>query len=198
MNLPPQITQRVREIAQKTRGVLTSKDLKLLLAPKNSRGFLLRIQDLIEAGVIRRFCQGVYVSPEFDWEVLSQTLAPDSYVSFEFVLSKNLLIGVRPDREIKAVKVGKKRVYQNEVGRIIHLGIKPELFFGFNIIQGVKVAEVEKAWLDTLYFHQRGYSFSFDIFSDVDLSKINKRKLKGFLKRYENSKFRSFAERLSL
>ena len=63
--------------------------------------------------------------------MLSQKINPNTYISFETVLSEALIIGAIPVNQIKAIKVGKKREYNIGQGKIIHLGISRHLYFGY-------------------------------------------------------------------
>jgi len=45
---------------------------------------------------------------------------------------------------------------------------------------------------DVLYFHLRGRRYSFDIYSDIDLARLKKKRLSDYLTRYRNPKFVSF------
>ena len=64
--------------------------------------------------------------------------------------------------------------------------------FGFANVNGIRCAEVEKAVLDTLYYHLRGRRYAFDIYSDMDLSKLNHVRLREYLGCYNNPKFIAF------
>ena len=59
---------------------------------------------------------------------------------------------------------------------------------------GVRYATVEKALLDTLYFHQKGHSFSFNIYEDIDISQIDQNHFFLLLKNYNNPRFITFVK----
>jgi hypothetical protein len=69
-----------------------------------------------------------------------------------------------------------------------------ELFFGFAIKKGIAIADNEKAFLDLLYYHLRGYRFAFDPRSEIDVDQLDKNRLNRYLKKYQNPKFVSFAK----
>jgi hypothetical protein len=112
----------------------------------------------------------------------------------ENVLAKELLIGTIPRNGIKAVKQGKTREYRSKGFVITHLSVSPHMYFGFYSENGIQYADREKALLDVLYFYMRGMKFYFDIFSDIDTVKIDRKKFSLYLLRYRNSKFIKFAE----
>jgi hypothetical protein len=167
-------------------------DLETLVAAKQANNFLRRIQALEEAKILRRFIRGIYVAKKFVLAAVSQKICPSSYISQANVLANELLIGTLPGDRLVAMKVGKRREYISPLGKIIHLGIAPHLYFGFSSVAGIHWADKEKALLDTLYFYQKGERFYFDIYSDIDLKKINRKKLIAYLQHYKNPKFRKF------
>jgi hypothetical protein len=183
----------LERLARVQRGVFTKADLSTLLADPHPAGFVRRVTALEEVGVLRRFCRGFYVTESFDLPTLSQRLAPRSYVSFGTVLARELLIGSRPERQLIAAKVGRTRTYVGLGYEIVHLHIAAHLDFGHAAVDGVQIADAEKAVLDTLYFHLRGRRYTFDVYSDIDFTKLDRRRLKAYLKRYRNPKFVAFA-----
>ena len=56
------------------------------------------------------------------------------------------------------------------------------LYFGVKTIDGVRMAVPEKAVLDTLHYYRRGIRFSFDVYPDIDYSRLDKKRLMIFLK----------------
>lgn len=175
-------------------GVFQLADLKGLFPLLPSNVFYRRIADLEKARVLKRFARGVYLAKKFDTSTLSQKLCPESYISFESVLAKNLMIGTMPSKELKAVKIGKKRKYIFEDISIVHFGIDKALFFGFKEMDGVNFATKEKALLDTLYFYTKGVTYYFDIYSDIDLKKIDLAMVRKYLSKYKNPKFVKFVK----
>lgn len=184
----------IRKYSPSLGGVFSLSDLKGLfpLLPQNV--FYRRMTILEKAGILKRFTRGIYLAENFNISVLSQKISPESYVSFETVLAKNMIIGTLPARELKAVKVGKKRKYVSNDFSIVHFGIERKLFFGFETVDGINFATKEKALLDTLYFHIRGVRFYFDIYSDIDLEKIDTNIIKKYLSKYKNPKFVKFVK----
>lgn len=185
--------RRVLALAPQQRGVFSSADLRAILPDPNPAAFARRAEALQRSGVLRRFLRGWYVAEEFDLATLSQRLTPESYISFANALSRDLLIGRRPDRQVMAVRVGRNRVYRAFGFEIAHLGLAPHLFFGYETLDGVQYADAEKAVLDTLYFHLRGQRYVFDPFSDVDPSRLDPGRLRDYLGRYRNPRFVAFA-----
>ena len=177
-------------------GVFSTADLRTILAEPHPAAFKRRVRALIEQGSLLRFTRGFYVTEEFGLATLSQRIAPDSCISFATVLAQGLVIGTSPDRKIVATKVGRSRKYEALGYEVEHLSVSASLNFGCEQKRGSRSATVEKAILDVLYFHLRGRRPGFDIYSDVNLRKLNKKRLADYLKRYRNPKFVSFAKRV--
>jgi hypothetical protein len=186
----------VASLASAMHGVWSKGDLQTLFAERHPAALTRRIDALLATGSLRRFARGFYVSEQFDVPTLSQRLAPDSYVSIGTVLAKHLVIGPRPDRQLIAIRSGKPRKYRAIGIEIVHLHIAPHLDFGHAAVDGVRFADAEKAALDALYFHLRGRRYPFDIWSDLDATRLDRRRLRSYLKRYANPKFVKFASRI--
>lgn len=186
------ISQSLQSFSASQGGVFSIAELKNLINPANKAVLYRTLNTLEEASIIRLFCRGFYVSGNFDIRVLSQRICADSYISFGSVLAKNLIVGSVPKYRIQAVKKGQSRVYQNSEYRIEHFGIKPELFTGYDNTDGVNTATAEKAFLDVLYYYQKGMKFSFDIYTDIDYNALDRQKIEQYLLLYKNKKFMAF------
>jgi hypothetical protein len=174
------------------RGVLSKGDLQTALGERHPAAFVRRVDALLEHGVLRRFCRGWYVTEGFDLATLSQRLAPESVVSFTTVLARHLIVGPSPEGRIVAVKTGRPRRYTDGEHEIEHVSVAPGLLFGFSTVDGVRIADPEKALLDTLYFHLRGRRFPFDVYSDIEIDRLDRDRVKQYLERYRNPRFVSF------
>ncbi|MBI1380366.1 MAG: hypothetical protein GC161_04685 [Planctomycetaceae bacterium] len=185
--------EQVRALANAQKGVFSKADLQVLLAERHPAAFGRRVRKLEETGVLRRFSRGMYVRDGFDLATLSQRLAPDSYVSFGNALAKRLMIGTRPERQLLAAKAGRAHQYRGLGYEIVHVHVAPHLDFGYQVEDGVRWADAEKATLDTLYFHLRGRRYPFDIYSDVDVARLDPARLEKYLAQYRNPRFVAFA-----
>lgn len=186
--------QLIRRLEKAQRGVFAKCDLQTALAERHPAAFVRRVNVLLEHGILRRFCRGWYVTDGFDLATLSQRLAPDSYISFSTVLAKQLIIGPNPVNRIVAVKIGRPRRYANDGFVIKHVSVSEGFIFGFSVVDGVRYADAEKAFLDTLYFHLRGRRYPFDVYSDIAVDKLDQAKVGKYLKKYRNPKFVAFVE----
>jgi len=179
--------QRIAGVSAPQRGVFTKTDLQVLLAERHPAAFTRRIDALLGGGVLRRFSRGFYVHGDYDLPTLSQRLAPESYVSFGTALARALVIGPRPDRQLIAAKPGRAHVYRGLGVEIVHVHIAHHFDFGYAPVHGVRWADAEKATLDALYFHLRGRRYPFDVYSDLDLSRLDPLRLEDYLVRPRRS-----------
>ena len=188
--------QSLEKFEASQKGVFPLSDLRALLAPTHQQEFYRRISALEENHKLFRVKRGYYVSPNFNLEVLSQKLCPDSYLSCSNALLKHGLIATVPKNRALSIKVGKRREYEIGDKKVIHLGIEPRLYFGFEKVGGIKIATPEKAFLDTLYYHQKGRTYFFDIYSDIDMESLKRRRLEKYLEQYLNPKFKTFVRQV--
>lgn len=184
----------VRDLEGPQRGVFSKGDLQTAIREQHPAAFVRRVDALLDNGVLRRFCRGWYVTESFDLATLSQRLAPGSVISFTTVLARHLVVGPSPGTSIVAVKTGRPRRYTDGEHLVEHVSITARLLFGFSTIDGVRYADPEKAFLDTLYFHLRGRRYPFDIYSDVAVDRLDHERIQEYLRRYRNPKFVTFVE----
>lgn len=199
MKIALETIEEFQKLAPMHRGVFTTQDLANLFLTQDTIQLKRRLKPLIDAKMLFRFCRGFYVTKEFNLEWLSQRIFPNSAISFGNVLSKEMLIGSIPQKTVYAVKIGKTRIYKSPLGQVVHFGFSSReassLWFGYDVFKdGIRYADKEKAFLDTLYFYQSGNKFSFDVYSDINLKLLNQKKLSKYLSAYKNPKFRKFAE----
>jgi hypothetical protein len=116
------------------------------------------------------------------------------------ILAKEMVIGSIPQKTVYAVKIGKSRTYKSPLGQVVHLGFAnaqdaKQMWVGYSIQKdGIRRADKEKAFLDTLYFYQRGTRFSFNVYSDIQIDRLDSAKLNEYLTHYKNPKFIKFVE----
>jgi len=175
-------------------GVFSNRDLSNLFNEINPVSLNRRIKRLKQSDVMDRFIRGYYTADDIDINTLSARINPESYISLSSVLAQEMLIGSIPVRTVYAIKTGKNRIYRNKNITLHYLGIAPHLFFGYKSKNGVNSATPEKALLDTLYFYQKGMRFSFNIFTDIDIARVDKTLVMEYLKQYKNPRFISFVK----
>lgn len=197
MNKILDYSRLVETNAQSLSGIFTYADLASLTNTSEKTLLPRRIKQIEKAGILSKFIRGVYVyEPAFDPQVLSQRLSFPSYISLEPVLAKNLIIGTIPKFRLTAVKLGRSRLYETDYLTIEHLGIQKSLFFGFKNIDGINIADPEKALLDCLYFYQKGRRLLFNVYEDINFKRLDARKIENYLGQFKNPKFVAFVTSL--
>lgn len=166
-------------------GVFTMSDLKVLFAERTEAALYKKLTGLIEEKLLVKVKRGLYVTPTTSLAVISNRINPDSYISTGTVLARNMIIGSVPAYKLQAVKVGRPRIYQFDMGIIEHLSIAPDLFFGFSLCDGLKYASSEKAFIDACYYRYKGRRFSFDLDSDINKEALNPDLISQYLTKYD-------------
>ena len=138
-------------------------------------------------------CRGIYTTQNFDPLILSAKVRTDSYISFGSALAYHKLIGTKSPFLVSCVVPSRASEYTGDVN-LSYARISPKLYFGISFLEnGVRIADAEKAVLDTLYFYQHKKKFYFNVFQDIDFSALSKKKIDSYLEYYANPKFRIFA-----
>ena len=195
MNTLYNLNNLINKYSYTLKGVFTINELKTLFNDFNEITFFRKIKKLTKNNILSSFCRGFYITKNFDIEQLSSKINENSYISFGNILAKTLIIGSIPKYTLTCVKLGRKRVYKYSNYKIIFLSIAQHLFFGYETIEGINYALKEKAFLDTLYYYQKGYKFSFNIYHDINIKLLDKNLIYSFLKKYKNSKFIIFVKK---
>jgi predicted transcriptional regulator of viral defense system len=194
MNIHEINLKTVQSFTKDLFGVFTDVDLQMIFPEKFVNSFYYKVRNLEKLGILKRFTRGFYVAEDFNLKCLSQKLCEDSYISFETVLAEHGLIGTYNSNQIRAVKIGRNRKYNYDKYSIEQVSLTKNLFKHFEIINGIKQATPEKAYLDCLYFYMKGMTFSFNVLTDVDTTLLNEKKLKKILSEYKNPQFVCFVE----
>jgi len=176
--------------------IVTTADIREVLREKYS-SFVLnkRIYDLKEKGWLIPLRRGLYFVSDISSRgfvnispvIIAGAFDKDSYISLDAALSfygffEQML------RTISSITNGKSREYIFQNNNYRYLKINKNLYFGFKTenIEGyyVKIAEIEKVFLDYLYFRNDTYSI------DLLLEKLKKAK-----KNLDSKKLFSYARK---
>ena len=105
------------------------------------------------------------------------------------------MVGPKPNWNCDIITCAPKgKLIKTKIGNITMKRQKEAYNFGIELLEGRRVANKEKAFIDTCYYYLRGEKYPFDLVSDIDCSKLNMSVLLDYLSRYENPKFRTFTE----
>lgn len=159
-----------------------------------------RLNEWQDKGYIKKIIRGYYlfsdipVDEELLFKISNQIYYP-SYVSLYSALSNYNLI---PESiyQITAISTRKTYHFKTSLGYFVFRSIKPQLFFGYNLIKQnrfhIKLADVEKALLDYFYLNpdlQAEQDFaSLRINREELLEQINERTLFKYLERFQQNR----------
>jgi len=120
-----------------------------------------RLNDWQEKSYIKKIIRGYYIFSDLElsenvlFEIANKIHSP-SYVSLQMALLYYHLIPESVYR-ITSLSTRKTYKYTTPIGEFSYRKIKPELFFGYDIVgyngKSFKIASIEKAILDYFYFN---------------------------------------------
>ena len=111
----------------------------------------------VDGGVMERVSQGIYIpmGENFPVEKIAAQLYLPNYLSFESVLSRHGILNMIPYTLTFATTRKTKKFTLRRQG-VDFRQISSDLFFGFEMKDGIHIAVPEKAFLDQIYFVCRG------------------------------------------
>jgi predicted transcriptional regulator of viral defense system len=192
------VAKKVEKLSPGVGGIFSYADLSNIIASGSVVGNSRIISKLVGESVLTKIQRGLYAAPKFDLWLLASRIEPNCYISMDTVLAEQAIIGTVPKRIVSAVIIDKrKRRVATPKGEIVFHSIKKDLFFGvITKSNGVGVATPEKAYIDLLYFYQKGTRFAIDPLREVNISKLDWGIIKEYLTMYKNPKFIKFVEGL--
>jgi predicted transcriptional regulator of viral defense system len=133
--------------------------------------------------IIERISQGIYIpmGGNVSLENVAAQLYIPNYLSFESALTKHGILNLIP-YTLTFATTRKTKKYTLQKQKIEFRQISPELFFGFEMKNGIYIASPEKAFLDEVYFVARGKA-TLD-FDEVDIKKLSIKSLKGLSRKF--------------
>lgn len=186
-------TQKLLEFAPNVGGVYSLSELSSLFNISSQQMLWITIKQFEKAQILKRYCRGIYITQNFDPLILSAKVRTDSYISFGSALAYHKLIGTESPFLVSCVVPSRASEYTGDVN-LSYARISRKLYFGISFLEnGARIADAEKAVLDTLYFYQHKKKFYFNIFQDINFSTLSKEKIGSYLEYYANPKFKIFA-----
>jgi len=178
-------TEIMTILQQCHKSLFTTEDLKKLLNIAKENTLYKRIERLISQGILLPITKGKYryaYKEASDFEIANFIHNP-SYLSFESALNFYGILIQTPYQMLSATTARSKTIEaNNKEYRYIHLS--PELYFGYRKEKNFLIAYPEKAIIDQLYLVAKGL-VTIDK-KDLDLGKINKKRMITFTKRIKN------------
>jgi len=154
---------------------------KITGLPRNSLYVALKRWETGE--IIERVAQGIYVpmGSNISLENVAAQFYIPNYLSFESALAKYGILNLIP-YTLTFATTRKTRRYTIQKREIEFRQISSQLFFGFEMKNGIYIASPEKAFLDEVYFVARGKA-TLD-FDEVDIKKLSIKSLKELSRKF--------------
>lgn len=117
------------------------------------------------------------------WQMdrIANQLYYPSYLSFVTVLGRGGILNQIPYSLTFASTKKSKRITLGGTD-VIYSQLKPELYFGYEMRQGLNIAEPEKALLDQLYLVSQGKAYL--DFEELNLIDLNKKKFLSYAAKF--------------
>lgn len=119
------------------------------------------LYDWEDQGKVRKIRNKFYIFADFtpqnlDYYLIANRIYSPSYISLELALNH---YGIIPEgvMQYTSVTTNRTNAYETDFGQFTYKSIKGDLFWGYKVIEdgdiGLKIADLEKAILDTIYFN---------------------------------------------
>lgn len=190
------IIEKIEKFGKFSGWVFSYADLFNMLGAASDLKNKRSLRRLVRERILFKIRRGFYTTGKPDLFILACRIKPKAYISMDSALAKNGLIGVVPERSVSAVFPGaRKKIIKTHFGTIRYFSIRKKQIFGLTALPGgVRMADNEKAYLDLLYYYTKGARFVMDPLTEVNVRKLNRRKIAAYLKCYRNPKFVQFVK----
>ncbi|MFH1280555.1 MAG: hypothetical protein ABII08_03000 [Candidatus Beckwithbacteria bacterium] len=154
------------------------------------------IQRLTNKNIIQPITHGKYMTTELKPSKFSiaNFIYTPSYISLESALSHYGILPQFPFT-ITSITTKKTTTIQNQT-TYQYSHISSKFYWGFQSHQSFIIASPEKALIDLIYFHSKGLK-NLDI-KELDLSLINKKIFKTYLKKINTPQFQNVIKKLNI
>lgn len=151
----------------------------------NDAHIKMHVKRFMDIGMIMPITKGIYTfsSHPVDIEKMATQLYYPSYISFESALVKYGIMNQGINKLTLATTRHSKKLNLMNM-ECEYCQLKKDYFFGFQLLEGVYLAEPEKAFLDTLYLISLGKR-KID-YSEWYLDGLNKKKTQQYAKKYSS------------
>lgn len=176
---------------------VTPVELGKLLGLQNKRRVYAMLQRLESYKILNRVGKGIYTVSSAgvsDFEIANYLCQP-SYVSLESALTHYGILSQFTYSITSITTIKSKKVLSRDK-EFEFTRISKSLFWGYEKKDGALVACPEKAFLDLVYLTSKGLR-NMDI-GEMDISGLDRNKLRGFATRYNYSPFIKYMSSLKL
>ncbi|MCK4421173.1 type IV toxin-antitoxin system AbiEi family antitoxin domain-containing protein, partial [candidate division WOR-3 bacterium] len=175
----------LKKLKEMNKTFFTIEDLEKITG-LSRKSLFVALNRWVKMGILERIGRGIYIplGEDISVEKIASSLYLPNYLSFESALARYGILNVIP-YSLTFVTTRKTKSYIIYGREVIFRKLKRNLFFGYQEKGGIYIALPEKALLDQIYMFTKGIA-SFDI-SEMDLSKISKKRLKGLIPPYPSN-----------
>lgn len=179
--------------AEASKSIFTRSDLSHLFGTSQPATIAKRIETLINNGFLYRALNGYFYIKGARIEDLAQRIFSDGYLSLQGILSHHAMCGSRIMNHVDIITTrSRPKTIKTSIG-VIHMHVqKKSHHFGYEFNNGLNIANPEKCFVDTCYFHQKKRTLHLNLYSDLIISHLNISKIKEYLNHYKNEKFIRF------
>ena len=161
----------VQQLLDLRKPYFTLGDLEKILGQQRPSLYV-TLNRLVNYGVLTRLRRGVYQAAMQTPALprIANALVYPSYLSFESALSRFGILSQAPLALTFATSRRSQRLTLGDTAVEFHQ-LKADLFFGYTLVDGLYVAEPEKALLDQCYLASRGLASLF--WEELDLARLD-------------------------
>lgn len=181
----------IKKLQQKEISLFTLTDFARIFNINNQNTLYKKIQRLEKKDIIRKLIKGRYLftfKKPNEYKIANFLYQP-SYISLESALSFYGIITAFP-YQISSITIKKTKLYAFDNKSFSYSQIAKSLFWGYEKKENFLIAVKEKALLDYLYLVFKGQRILHK--KSLDLSEIDKKKLKNYFKIIKNKQFLKF------
>jgi len=192
------LLDKCRELNPSSGGVYATADLSVLLDHQHPSRLAEAIRTLIREGLLLRVRRGLYVDRlnGYKAEIVGQRWIAPSYLSTESALDRHGLCetGIAANTFVTPHVILRSEHARRrlEGHHFIYRHLARHLFFGYRSVDGLWLAEPEKAVIDFLYYHYRK-QVSAVAPEDIDFSAIDPRRYRRSLAAFRQIGFAEYA-----
>jgi predicted transcriptional regulator of viral defense system len=184
----------LEKIKKIPKGYFSLKDLKKI-SPLKEDSLKVALNRLVASGELIKLGHQLYAQDiaKINLEQLACAVYAPSYLSCETALAYHHILSQQP-WHLTLVTAKRSKVICVANKNLIYHHLKPNLFWGNQIINNRMIAEPEKAFLDQAYLSLNGYS-KLDL-EEMNLKFLNKVKLIKYCHKFQNKKLTKLVAQL--
>jgi len=190
--------EKLKELNGSSGGVYTTADLAVLLDRHHPSRLTEAIEAMLREGLLQRVRRGLYVDRlnGYASEIAGQRWMAPAYLSTESALGWHGLCetGIAAHTYVTSrVILRREQARRTLEGHpFIYRHVARHLFFGYRFLEGLWLAEPEKAVIDFLYFHYRK-QLSAVTPEDIDFRALDASRYRKYLASFRQIGFADYA-----